>query len=103
MEKGLKNHSQHIIRANSGKHLIFPNAIGLGNGRIQLMAGGIRIQPHLLCIARIQGTLHPWCRGIRIFIGVQLDHIRKIRLISRYIRYYLTNVLEITLHFSSLS
>ena len=85
MEKGQKGHGQDIVRSHSHKDLRGLDPIVVRQCLGQHPSLGIRIQPKTVCIKSLQGLPHARSRWIRIFIGVQFNHIRLIRLLPRHI------------------
>ena len=92
VEEGHKCHSKHIIRAYADKNLTFSYAIEFCQTFGQLCCIRIRIQAKILICHSVHQFFHPGSRGIRILVGIQLDHVLILWLLAGHIRHHLTNI-----------
>ena len=102
IKKRQKCHGQHIVGAHAHKYLGRLHMIPLRQRIQKLSRRRIRIQPQTVCVKAPKHFLHPRRRRIRVFIGIQFDHIRFIRLFAGHIRGHFPDIFSPSAHDFSL-
>ena len=93
VKEGHECHSQHIIRANSHKHLLRLYVIILSQCIYQHRGRRVRITAQRILVWMSQYLSHAWSGRIGILVGVQFDHLRPVGLFSRCVGSHLPDIL----------
>ena len=84
LKKTMKGMRQHFIGAVTDKHLRRrSHAIVIGNGLLQAVTVGVRVQAQAHHSAQPASPRSPWARAIGVFVGIELDQIGQLRLLTR--------------------
>ncbi len=85
LEQPVKDVRQHFIRAVTNKHLRGIHAVVAGNLVFQRIGIRRRIQTQAVIEFRLNGIHHPRRRPIGILVGIELDQVLDLGLLTRHI------------------
>ena len=86
LEQGIKDMRQHFVRTVANKHLIASHIIEIGYRFTHPIRSRVWIQAQTIGHLGLQGCQDLGAGAVGIFIGVELDQIADLGLLTRNIR-----------------
>ncbi|MNN55594.1 hypothetical protein D3C81_1704770 [compost metagenome] len=85
LEQAVEHVGQHLVGTVAEKHLAGLHAIVVGDGLLQALAVGVRVQAQAVVQLGADRLEHLGRRAVGVLVGVELDQPRHLRLLTRHI------------------
>ncbi len=85
LEQAVKSVCQHLVGTVADEHLGRLHAVVFGHRLLQAIAVGVRVQAQVIVQLRLHGRDGPGRRTVGVFVGVELDQLAQLRLLTRHV------------------
>ena len=89
LEQAVEHMGQHFIRTVAQEHLIGLHTVVLGHGLLEQVAVGVRVQTQVVIDLGLHRCQRFRRRPVGVFVGVELDQLGQLRLLTGHIRHQL--------------